>query len=169
MIKVHWGWFQIELLHISTNIFWKSPKPTIPLTKYRNIWSTSFNWMWFVQLWIQLHYYTLPERWCDLCSVSTEKLRMSRQTLKNLEEDAGEIWSRIQKNLEEDTGNIWSRIQNKLGRCDSYLQNLKLSRTRGVICAPLFVYVTTMYQFLPCHYNKILLLLLLLTDPLWQG
>ena len=30
---------------------------------------------------------------------------------------------------------------------------------RGVICAPLFVYVTTMYQFLPCHYNKILLLL----------
>ena len=32
---------------------------------------------------------------------------------------------------------------------------------RGVICSPIFVYVTTMYQFLPCHSNKILLLLLL--------
>ena len=31
---------------------------------------------------------------------------------------------------------------------------------RGVICAPVFVYVTTMCQFLPCHSNKILLLLL---------
>ena len=30
---------------------------------------------------------------------------------------------------------------------------------RGVICAPLFYVYVTMYQFLPCHSNKILLLL----------
>ena len=29
-----------------------------------------------------------PERWCDRCKVSTEKLRISRQILKNLEENA---------------------------------------------------------------------------------
>ena len=33
---------------------------------------------------------------------------------------------------------------------------------RGVICAPLFYVYVTMYQFLPCHSNKILLLLSIL-------
>ena len=30
---------------------------------------------------------------------------------------------------------------------------------RGVICAPIFVYVATIYQFLPCHSNEIRLVL----------